>query len=85
MDDGKFVTKHIQTGISIPELDYAFEVGSNSRFQKMLTKYWKVEAVADKLRLLFGGKSIQNDKYNRLKPIFKRHFSSSDETTKDSS
>ena len=41
--------------------------------------------VARELKLLFGGKLIRNDKFKRVKPIFQRLRSSSEETTEASS
>ena len=51
----------------------------------MLAKYWKKPMVARELSRLFGGTAIRDDKLKRIKPIFERLRSSSDETTEASS
>ena len=72
MSDDKFVRTLFNSGIPHAELDHAFEVGSFSRLNKLLAKYWQKPQVAQELSKILGGKNIRNDKFKRIKPMYQR-------------
>jgi len=71
LDDTKFVSGLINSGIPLDIMDQAFAGTSCSRINKMFALFWEVPEVGPNLKRL-SGKNMNNSKFKRIKPIYER-------------
>ena len=71
LDDTKFVSGLINSGIPLDIMDPAFDGTSPFRINKMFALYWEVPEVGPNLKRL-SGKNMRSDKFKRIKPIYER-------------
>jgi hypothetical protein len=71
LDDTKFVSGLMNSGISLDIMDQAFAGTSASRINKMFALYWEVPEVGPNLKRL-SGKNMRSDKFKRIKPVYER-------------
>ena len=71
LDDTKFVSGLINSGIPLDKMDQAFAGTSCSRINKMFALFWEVPEVGPNLKRL-SGKNMNNSKFKRIKPIYER-------------
>ena len=71
LDDTKFVSGLINSGIPLDTMDQAFAGTSAFRINKMFALFWEVPEVGPNLKRL-SGKNMRNDKFKRIKPIYER-------------
>ena len=71
LDDTKFVSGLINSGIPLDVMDPAFAGTSCSRINKMFALFWEVPEVGPNLKRL-SGKNMANSKFKRIKPIYER-------------
>jgi hypothetical protein len=69
LDDTKFVSGLINSGIPLDIMDPAFDGTSPFRINKMFALFWEVPEVGPNLKRL-SGKNMRNDKFKRIKPIY---------------
>ena len=71
LDDTKFVSGLINSGIPLDIMDPAFAGTSAFRISKMFALFWEVPEVGPNLKRL-SGKNMRNDKFKRIKPVYER-------------
>ena len=71
LDDTKFVSGLINSGIPLDIMDPAFAGTSPFRINKMFALFWEVPEVGPNLKRL-SGKNMANSKFKRIKPIYER-------------
>ena len=71
LDDTKFVSGLINSGIPLDTMDQAFAGTSAFRINKMFALFWEVPEVGPNLKRL-SGKNMRNDKFKRIKPVYER-------------
>jgi hypothetical protein len=71
LDDTKFVSGLINSGIPLDIMDPAFAGTSAFRINKMFARFWEVPEVGPNLKRL-SGKNMRNDKFKRIKPVYER-------------
>ena len=71
LDDTKFVSGLINSGIPLDIMDPAFAGTSAFRINKMFALFWEVPEVGPNLKRL-SGKNMRNDKFKRIKPVYER-------------
>jgi len=71
LDDTKFVSGLINSGIPLDIMDPAFAGKSAGRINKMFALFWEVPEVGPNLKRL-SGKNMRNDKFKRIKPVYER-------------
>ena len=71
LDDTKFVSGLINSGIPLDIMDPAFAGTSAFRINKMFALFWEVPEVGSNLKRL-SGKNMAYSKFKRIKPIYER-------------
>jgi hypothetical protein len=71
LDDTKFVSGLINSGIPLDIMDPAFAGTSAFRINKVFALFWEVPEVGPNLKRL-SGKNMRSDKFKRIKPIYER-------------
>ena len=71
LDDTKFVSGLINSGIPLDIMDPAFAGTSPFRINKMFALFWEVPEVGPNLKRL-SGKNMAYSKFKRIKPIYER-------------
>ena len=71
LDDTKFVSGLINSGIPLDIMDPAFAGKSAGRINKMFALFWEVPEVGPNLKRL-SGKNMRYDKFKRIKPVYER-------------
>ena len=71
LDDTKFVSGLINSGIPLDIMDQAFAGKSAGRINKMFALFWEVPEVGPNLKRL-SGKNMRYDKFKRIKPVYER-------------
>ena len=71
LDDTKFVSGLINSGIPLDIMDPAFAGTSAFRINKMFALFWEVPEVGPNLKRL-SGKNMAYSKFKRIKPVYER-------------